>query len=157
VKRVEFVDTSVLVEFLNVPGRNENRKQVLTEFKRKRVSGIHFVLPTAAVIETGNHVHHIVEGSQRRRCAHAFAELLRLTAEGKAPWALFEARWDGSFLTRLERGAGTDMDIVEHAVTQCLSCGDLSVLAERNEYRQSVAKGTEVVIWSFDHAMSAWS
>jgi len=140
-RRVEFVDTSILVEFLNVPGRSQHRKQVLAEFKRKRASGTHFVLPTAAVIETGNHVHHIAEGSKRLGCAQAFAQLLRLTADGKAPWALFEARWDGSFLTRLQQGAGTAMDIVEHAAKQCLSCGDLSVLAERNQYRQIVSKG----------------
>ena len=156
-KRVEFVDTSILVEFLNVPGRNKHREQVLADFKRKRASGVHFVLPTAAVIETGNHVHHIGDGSKRRSCARAFAELLRLTAAGKAPWVLFEARWDGALLTRLEQGAGTNMDIVEHAAQRGLSCGDLSVIAERNEYRQSVSKGAEVVIWSFDHAMSAWS
>src|SRR6266508_6688173 len=47
-RRVEFVDTSILVEFLNVPGRSQHRKQVLAEFKRKRASGTHFVLPTAA-------------------------------------------------------------------------------------------------------------
>lgn len=49
------------------------------------------------------------------------------------------------------------MDIVEHAAQQCLSCGDLSVVAERNEYRRRVSKGTEVTIWSFDEAMNAWS
>jgi len=75
-RRVEFVDTSILVEFLNVPGRSQHRKQVLAEFKRKRASGTHFVLPTAAVIETGNHVHHIAEGSKRLGCAQAFAQLL---------------------------------------------------------------------------------
>jgi hypothetical protein len=81
--RVEFVDTSILVEMLDVPDRNANRRTVLAEFQAKRRSGIHFILPTATVIETGNHVHHIKDGAARKRCAEAFADLLRLTAAAR--------------------------------------------------------------------------
>jgi hypothetical protein len=115
---VEFVDTSILVEILNVPDRNANRASVLTDFAHKREAGAHFILPTAAVIETGNHIHHIRDGGARHRCATAFADLLRLTAAGRAPWTLFESMWDGAFLLAVRDGAGTAATIVEHFVAQ---------------------------------------
>lgn len=155
--RVEFVDTSILVEFLDVPGRNANRERILKEFARRRRAGVQFLLPTATVIETGNHVHHVKEGHARRRCAEGFAEILRLTSAGKAPWVLFEATWDAAFLTALGSGVGTSMDIVEHAVKQSLSCGDLSIMAERDLYRSRVSPQTDVSIWTVDQAMDAWS
>jgi hypothetical protein len=155
--RVEFVDTSILVEMLDVPDRNANRDAVLAQFKAKRHSGIHFILPTASVIETGNHVHHIKEGSARLRCAEAFADLLRLTAAGQAPWTLFESIWDGEFLTAIRSGARTSTSMVEHCVAGTLSCGDLTVMAERDVYRSRVAKTTDVRIWTLDVAMQAWA
>jgi hypothetical protein len=155
--RVEFIDTSILVEFLHIPGHNSNQRSVLAEFNRKRKSGVHFFLPTAAIIEAGNHIHYISDGRVRRQRAQKFAEVLRLTAQGDAPWTLYEAIWNGQFLVQLQAGATTDMDLVEHAATQCLSCGDLRVVAERDEYRRRVSKGTEVVIWSLDSAMNSWA
>jgi hypothetical protein len=154
---VEFVDTSILVELLDVPGRNTNRESVRRELDRRQQSYIHLILPTAAVIETGNHVHHIKDGTARHRCAEAFAHVLRLTAQGNAPWTLFESMWDGAFLTAVRDGAGTTTSMVDHFVAQSLSCGDLSVIAERDVYRSRVAKTTEVSIWTLDVAMKAWA
>lgn len=154
--RVEFVDTSILVELLDVPDRNANRAAVRMALAAKRRAAVTFVLPTAAVIETGNHIHHVKEGGARRRCARAFADLLRLTAAGEAPWTLFESVWDGVFLDAVRAGAGTATSLVEHFAHRSLSCGDLSVLAERDVYRNRVAKGTEVEIWTLDVALKSW-
>ena len=155
--RVDFVDTSILVEILDVPGRNANRAAVLEHLAERMTSGVHLILPTASVIETGNHVHHIKDGHARRQCAQGFADVLRLTAAGEAPWSLFEVTWNGAFLTELRVGATTSMDLVEHAANQSLSCGDLSVIAERDVYRTRVASAADVRIWTVDQAMGAWS
>ena len=56
--RVEFVDTSILVELLDVPDSNANRDAIRAAFATKR-GRVALILPTAAVIETGNHIHHI--------------------------------------------------------------------------------------------------
>ena len=142
---------------LDVPGRNANRATVLAELKSKLTAGVHLILPTAAVIETGNHVHHVKEGHARRQCAEGFSDILRLTSEGKAPWTLFEVTWNGTFLAALRTGATTSMDLVEHAAKQSLSCGDLSVIAERDVYRSRVARAADVGIWTVDQAMGAWA
>ena len=155
--RVQFVDTSILVEILNVPEMNSNRTEIRAALTDKLASGVRLILPTAAVIETGNHVHHIKDGGLRRRCAEAFADILRLTASGEALWTLFESTWDGLFLTTVRSGAGTATSLVQHFAAQSLSCGDLTVVAERDVYRSRVAKGTEVGIWTLDAAMAAWA
>jgi len=157
-RRVELVDTSILVEILNVPGKNANRRRVVAQLGEKdRDASVSLMLPTAAVIETGNHIHHVPDGHARRGCAQNFARILALTIAGDAPWTLLNARWDAPLLDAIRSGAGTGMDLVEHATKQCLSCGDLSVVAERDEYRRRVSKGIKVVIWTVDEKMGAWS
>src|SRR5919197_648167 len=107
-RRVEFVDTSILVEILNVPGMNSSRARVLAQFDRRRKDrSVSLILPTAAVIETGNHIHHIPDGFARRKCAEAFAGTLRLTAANQAPWTLHGSHWDAAFLEAICSGSGT--------------------------------------------------
>lgn len=157
-RQVELVDTSILVEILNVPGRNANRDAVLAGLRTRRTDqAVSLLLPTATVIETGNHIHHVSDGHARRKCAQAFADVLAQTVAGQAPWTLLNARWDGPLLEAIRGGAGTGMDLVAHAAKRCLSCGDLSVVAERDVYRSRVSDGIKVAIWTMDEGMSAWS
>lgn len=69
--RVAFVDTSVVLNLLNVPGRNENHSQVQREFSDYRNTTI-MVLPVTVVIETGNHSAHVPNDHERREAAKAF-------------------------------------------------------------------------------------
>ena len=50
-RRVEFVDTSVLCNLLDVPGKNQDRKNVLRALEERRACDL--ILPVTAVIETG--------------------------------------------------------------------------------------------------------
>ena len=97
-------------------------------------AGRALILPTAAVIETGNHIHHLADGSRRRSCAVEFAGMLEDPALGVAPWVLHDATWDAELLNRIRGGCSTELDMVEHATRgrQGLGTGDLSVLAERD-------------------------
>ncbi len=152
------MDTSILVEILNVPGRNANREVVLEQLRARRADrSVTLLLPTATVIETGNHIHQVADGHARRRCAGGFAELLAQTVAGRAPWELLNAKWDGPLLEAIRGGAGTGMDLVDHAAKRCLSCADLSVVAERDVYRSRLSSSIEVVIWTMDEALRAWS
>jgi len=82
---VEFVDTSVLLVYLDVPHMNEGREEIVAEMKRKEARGVLFILPVAAVIETGNHISHVANGAARRRCAQRLEIVLRLAVEQTAP------------------------------------------------------------------------
>ncbi|WP_329067387.1 hypothetical protein [Streptomyces sp. NBC_01429] len=129
---VDFLDTSVFVEILDVPYMNDHRADVLAEMDRRLSDRVQFILPTATVVETGNHVFQIKEGAARRRCAAMFMSMLRKTALGEAPWVLHERTWDSSLLMSLCDGGVTGMDLVDHAARQQLGTGDLSIVVERD-------------------------
>ncbi|WP_425245734.1 hypothetical protein [Streptomyces sp. NEAU-NA10] len=152
---VDFLDTSVFVEILDVPHMNAHRAAVLAEMDARLKAKVRFVLPTATVVETGNHVFQIKDGDARRKRAVAFMNLLRKTADGEAPWVLHERTWDGTFLTSLCDGGSTGMDLAEHAVCQQLGTGDLSIVAERDLYASRAQ--AEVRIWTLEETMESWA
>ncbi|MFD5554058.1 hypothetical protein ACFWIA_09495 [Streptomyces sp. NPDC127068] len=152
---VDFLDTSVFVEILDVPHMNAHRKAILSEMDARLDARVRFVLPTATVIETGNHVFQIKDGAARRTCAATFMNLLLRTARGEAPWVLHERTWDGDFISSLSRGGTTGMDLAEHAVCQQLGTGDLSIVAERDLYASRAQ--AEVRIWTLEATMGTWA
>jgi hypothetical protein len=158
---VEFVDTSILLEILDVPGKAQRPDEVRAALRERVEERRDLILPTAAVIETGNHIHHVGDGARRRECAVAFAGLLEDSARGEAPWVLHDATWDADVLMRIRQGCATGADIVEHAVRgrQGLGTGDLSVLAERDLYRERRVdrRSVDVRVWSADQLLGSFS
>lgn len=152
---VDFLDTSVFVEILDVPFMNDHRAEVLAEMESRLKARVRFILPTATVVETGNHVFQIKDGTARRRCAEMFMGMLRKTAQGQAPWVLHERTWDGPFLAALCDGGSTGMDLTEHALSQQLGTGDLSIVAERDLYASRTR--AEVRIWTLEATMGTWA
>jgi hypothetical protein len=153
-RRVEFVDTSVLCNLLDLPGKNQDREAVKLELQQKRAAS-HLILPVTTVIETGNHIAQLKAGHDRRDRAKQLHTLLELVIEGKAPWVLHTVEWGESFLRHLLSGAGTSVPLTDHAMSG-VGLGDLCILAERELYRQRVT-GVDVLIWSLDHQLSAYS
>ncbi|MED7952212.1 hypothetical protein [Streptomyces sp. BE303] len=152
---VDFLDTSILVEILDVPHMNGHRAEILAQMNVRLKARVRFVLPTATVIETGNHVFQIKDGTARRACATSFMSMLRKTASGEAPWKLHERTWDGAFLSLLCGGGTTGMDLADHAVRQQLGTGDLSIVAERDLYASRVQ--ADVRIWTLEATMGTWA
>ena len=52
---IVIVDTSVLLNVLDIPAFNQNRAEVFAEFNEFLDSGASFLLPMAAIFETGDH------------------------------------------------------------------------------------------------------
>jgi hypothetical protein len=153
---VELVDTSIMVNILDVPKMNDDRATVTRDLRAKRSSGVRLVLPVTTVIETGNHVAQIADGGRRWECANRFVEHLRLLLQHRAPWVLHELGWNADFLDTLISGAATGTSLVDHAVNR-VGCGDLSILAERERYRATVSPKVSVGIWTLDAGLAAWS
>ncbi|MGH3614572.1 MAG: hypothetical protein ACRDRK_18680 [Pseudonocardia sp.] len=158
---VEFVDTSILLEILDVPGKAQRPEEIRADLRRRVEERRALILPTAAVIETGNHIHHVADGARRRECAAAFAGMLEDSARGMAPWVLHDATWDAELLDCIRTGCSMRFDLVEHATRgrQGLGAGDLSVLAERDLYRRLRVdpKSVEVRVWSADRLLETFS
>ncbi|WP_035749940.1 hypothetical protein [Parafrankia discariae] len=150
-----FVDTSILCNILEIPERDQERARVLDELGRRRSLDESLILPSAVVVETGNHIAQVKSGFHRRDTAIRFAKMLELVAEGKAPWSLNSSAWDGDFLRKLVDGGATGLGLVDHAV-QGLGCGDLSILVEREIYRERTGLA-DVRIWTLDQTLGAHS
>lgn len=124
---VVIVDTSVLLNLLDVPGRNQDRDAVLGRFEALVNAGANLLLPVAAVFETGNHVARIPDGRLRRRHAEKFAGRVREALDGQAPWTVSPwpatgelAGWLDDFPDSAMRGVGMgDLSIVKAWASAC--------------------------------------
>ncbi len=85
------IDTCVLLHYLDVPGRNERRAEVVTEFHRKVAANENFVLPVAAIIETGNFIGGLGDRDVRGHIASRLAALIQQSITNQAPFKLFPA------------------------------------------------------------------
>jgi hypothetical protein len=155
---VEFVDTSVLAEILRIPGKSQRPEEIVAQLTERAAAGVRFILPTATIIETGNHVFQVKDGGARRACAGRFVELLRLTARGSAPWSFHRRTWSEELLELLCDGGSTGLDLVEHATSRQLGTGDLSIVTERDLFaEQNRGSGLTVRIWTLEACLNTWA
>ncbi len=148
-----FVDTSVLCELLEVPGKSSSVRvaEVATEADRRYRAGEHFVIPITAVIETGNHIAP-AEGN-RYEAACRLEALLRMAAAEESPWRVLQTRLGPEFLASLCDGDSTGQPLRELAAAK-VGCGDISILVERDQLLAGSAAAS-VLVWTFDEALAA--
>jgi hypothetical protein len=151
---VWFIDTSVLCELLEVPGKAQQAAEVKTEAQRRLDAGARFVLPMTAVIETGNHICNARTG--RRSAAERFVGLMEAVRSGTHGWALHEVSWDAEFLGRLMDGSPDWERFVDLAGSGRMGSGDLAILAERERFRRAGAF-RDVRIWTLERELGAYS
>lgn len=154
-RAVEFVDTSVLCNFLDVPGKNQDCDAVRRTMREKAEGGMQLILPISAVVETGNHITHLLDGAARRACAERFVKTLRAIAAGELPWVLHQVAWDERFLLKLCDGVAGAGPFVECA-TQGLGAGDLAILVERELYLERSAI-ERAGVWTLDAQLAAYA
>lgn len=109
-RRVLILDTSVLCCWLKIPGK-ETAGPVTDRWNHERINqllvdehqaGSTFVLPLAALIETGNHIAQC--SGDRFNLALALVDHLRRAAEAASPWAAFTDQgplWESESLLQL--------------------------------------------------------
>lgn len=144
-RTVVFLDTSVLVEILGVPGKSQQAEAVRSELRDRTVRGESMILPTAAIIETGKHIAQLPSGADRRRLAEHFVALLEATTQGHAPWTLNGARWDADLIASVCGGVRGCPPLPEMA-SQGIGAGDVSILAEADAYARRLRA------WAAEHA-----
>lgn len=142
---VHFIDTSVFLNILNVPGRNQQHDEVMKELKEllKEKDKNVFGLPFATIIETGNHIAHGGDGNQRREAAERFTKCIEKTINNKAPWQYY-----GNQLT------SDDLKIISREFPNCAmrgeGFGDLSIIRAYEKYRDETPAISKIRIWSID-------
>lgn len=155
-REVRFVDTSVLCNLLALPGKCQDRDAVTAEVRAVTLrSDVQLVLPVAAVIETGNHIAQLAEGSKRRECARSFVELLKGVVDGQLPWVLHSMPWDARLIRLLCDGPGKIPNLADMASAQ-VGAGDVSILAECHLYSARTAN-VKVTVWTYDRGLAAYA
>jgi len=142
------VDTSVLLNILDVPGKNQQRDEVAKRLlELVKEPSIRLLLPLVAVVEAGNHIAQLPDGRVRRSRGEHLAQLIDGALARKAPWVLVPfpepddlAKLTASLVDRLAEG---------------VSFADASIIAiwERQAKRWSKRR---VYIWSFDRQLQAY-
>jgi hypothetical protein len=143
------IDTSVFLNLLDIPNRNQAHKQVLKDYQIYEESGCLFFLPMATIIETGNHIAQNGDGNIRRKNANWFVEQVKAALKGEAPWELSQFPQTEEILRWIDQFpelAGKNKALNKQEGT---SFGDLSII---QEYEKACARFpmTEVFIWSLD-------
>ncbi|WP_009632213.1 hypothetical protein [Synechocystis sp. PCC 7509] len=154
-KKVLVIDTSILCVYLEVPGKdtcgsNKDQwdKQRVDDLLKKEVQeSTIFVLPLAAIIETGNHIAQAV--TKRYEIAQALAEIILKTAKQETPWAAFTEQsvlWDTQGLKNL---AAEWPELAK----QKLSIGDATIISVAEYYAKM---GSTVKILTADKGLEAY-
>lgn len=138
---IVLLDTSVFLNLLDVPQRNQRRAEVLDGFERCIQDRATLLLPLVVALETGNHIGHLPDGRQRRQFAEAFKRELMNALSGIAPYIPTHFPDRDEFLRWC-------IEWPEHAAAG-RGIGDLSIVKEWERAR-SVHPGRRVRIWALD-------
>jgi hypothetical protein len=148
---IGLVDTSIFCEVVPVPGRTQQREEVLDVLEDHIRNGVTLLLPIATILETGNHIAHISDGSQRRATAQRFVELVQQAlgnVEGPAPWTVPEPLLTPEDMQRY-------LNEFPDCAMQGIGLGDLSIIEEYKRQCQ-LHQARQVFIWSLDGHLSAY-
>lgn len=145
---VHFIDTSVLVELLNVPGMNANYTELKEEYELLEQNGDTFVLPVAVLVETGNHIAHIPDGTLRRDIALKFVNLVEKAISTEDNWNVMPEISEDVLREILA-------NFPDHASSE-IGFGDVSIIEQFEDYWQNCQPIGEMRIWSLDDHLSAY-
>jgi len=142
------VDTSIFCNILEVPRRCQQRREVLAGLEAKIIEeGWNLLLPLAAIVETGNLIAQIPNGTQRRQAAQRFVAQVRQAIQGEAPWVVTPMPDASDWLAWLDEFPDRAMGGV--------GIGDLAIIKEFN--RQCELHPTRrVLIWSLDSHLKGY-
>ena len=138
---IVIVDTSVLLNILDVPDRNQRKKEVLDRLGVLIEAGDHLFIPMAAIVEVGNHIAHVKSGVQRRAAAARFVKEVRSALSDEAPWKPINFPSNQEVLSWL--------DAFPDSATQGIGMGDLSIKKEWEELCRR-HRLSRVWVWTLD-------
>lgn len=154
-KRVELLDTSILLEILGVPFESDSRDQILAQVDEKDESGVELLLPAASVVEAGDHVGRIDNGHDRRVCARRLHELIEATLSGDVPWSFEPLEWDADLLALLLRPDHPTLpSLIESLAAQYLEMGDMLIIGEFQRLRANLSpEAVDLDVWTKDASL----
>lgn len=148
---VRFIDTFIVMNLLEIPNMCADAAAVKEEFKVAVETKETLILPMSTIIESGNHIAHIADGSIRRTKAMKFQTFLRKTAKDEAPWKLY-----GLEMKKEDLLASAD-DFPKCALQMEMGIGDMSIIRFYERYKKEVPAIGRIMIWSKDTHLMGYS
>lgn len=153
---IVLLDSSVYLNVLDVPGFNQEKISVLENFAQSIANKDHFLLPLAAVWETGNHIAHLSDGATRRRYANELAEDVTRAFNGDVPYRATHFPDRGEFLRWLAAFPDVAMrNKSKDKTREGISLADLSIIKEW-ERNCELHPMSRVRIWSLDGDLAGY-
>ncbi|MEB3189202.1 MAG: hypothetical protein VKL42_02530 [Snowella sp.] len=154
-KKVLIFDTDILCVYFQIPNMEDcgplsdrwTKTRIDQLIAKEEQEKTIFVLPLAAIIETGNHI--TQSSGNRYVIAQEFAELMKKVANAKDPWAAFTEQaefWEPESLKQLAE------EWLKN-VTQKLSLGDVTIKAIAEYYAKI---GCQVEILTGDQGLKSY-
>ncbi len=144
------IDTTVLLNLLNVPNRSQNSTQISTEFAVLVELNCTFIIPLVAVIETGNHISQNGDGRLRRESANRFFKTIKQSLNGEIPFRISDfdltdelKDWLGQFPNDVGKNK------LPTKPNEGISLTDFSIVKEFEKLCQLYPM-SEIFIWSLD-------
>lgn len=153
---IVLLDTSVYLNVLNVPGRNQQREEIFNRFEERVGNLDHFLLPMATIWETGNHISRLNTGALRRQYALQLSTNVQAALNGTAPFrttyfpdsSVF-AQWLQTFPDFAKCNKSREK------TTEGISLSDLSIIKEW-EKTCHLHSMSRVLIWSLDSDLASY-
>jgi hypothetical protein len=142
---IVLVDSSVFLNILDVPDRNQCRDDVFARLSELIDTGAHLFIPMAAIVEVGNHIAHVKNGTQRRAAAERFVREVRSALDNQAPWKPVNFPTNQEVLGWL--------DAFPESATRRVGMGDLSILKEWEACCRQYSL-SHVWVWTLDHDLA---
>ncbi len=147
---IVLLDTSVYLNILDVPVFNQDRESILATFEQSIQQSDYFLLPLAAVWETGNHIADLSDGQTRRTFAQRLVEDVGKAFKGDVPYRATHFPERMEFLAWL--AVFPDMAMrskSERKLREGVSLADLSIIMEW-ERNCGLHPMSRVRIWSLE-------
>ena len=142
------IDTSVMLEILNVPKKANDHDAIMAEFKKKVDAGGTFFIPLATIMETGNHIAQNGNGRQRLACARHFVNLVEKSLDGESPFMVLKF-FDQKELRKLLQDFPASANRQE-------SFGDLSIQKDLERLHELKPR-EDISIWTLDGHLDSYS
>lgn len=153
---IVLLDTSVYLNVLDVPGRNQQWVQILCDFEVRINNGDCFLFPIATILEAGNHISRLSSGRERHQYAERFADDVCKALNGDLPYrpTHFPNNEDFALLLR-NFPQYAQRNKSPSKTTEGISLSDVSIIDEweRMRKRHSLSR---VLIWSLDGDLGAY-
>lgn len=144
---VKFIDTTILVNLLDVPKMNEHAGKVKKQLEEAIQKEEVLILPLATIVETGNHIAHAT--GDRYTLGEKFSKCLIETAKDKMPWKFNEQQWSKQDLLYMAQ------KVPEYA-SMGIGVGDISIIREYENFKERTPGIGHIMIWSLDEHLQAY-